>query len=91
MRKKKIEYKPILVLYINEQDFNRVMQDIPGLTEKIEYFVIVIPTSGDPKAEIISVDKATVVEDIQKYIDLKQEVVTETVIPSVPKEQRLIS
>lgn len=37
------------------------------------YTVLFLTTESNFRAEIISVDKATIVEDVQKYIDLKLE------------------
>ena len=34
-------------------------------------YEIIYLSSEEPKVEIISVDKATIVEDVQKYIDLQ--------------------
>ena len=70
-----MEYKPILVIYypqnIDESDREHMMSTLLQVEVQTGYHVLSISTSGEPRAEIISVDKATVVEDIQKYIDLK--------------------
>jgi hypothetical protein len=71
----KEKYKPILVLYLNYSDSKeqeKINQECHQIKEKWGYNVLILPTNDDTsRAEIISVDKATVVEDIQKYIDLK--------------------
>lgn len=68
------EYKPILVFYIplfemediQREAFRKELILLQGRTGyEISYL-----DSKQTKVEIISVDKATVVEDIQKYIDL---------------------
>lgn len=70
-------YKPILVLYL--KDFEKssldkkenVINQVSALSEEVVMGVIILSTEGENRAEIISVEKATVVEDIKKYIDLK--------------------
>ena len=72
------EYKPIMIIYLQyeaHRDFVKNESNIDNLKAKYGYPVIFMSVdSGDKqRVEIISVDKATVVEDIQKYIDLKLE------------------
>jgi hypothetical protein len=71
------EYKSILILYFKEhfsrEEWFRVCQEIEKIKERTGYEVVSFQGSDENKAEIISVDKATIVEDIQKYIDLKTE------------------
>ena len=69
------EYKPILVFYItifemNESQLELFRKEMIQLQERTGYEIIYIH-SKESRAEIISVDKATTVEDIQKYIDLQ--------------------
>lgn len=71
-----MEYKPILVIYYPEsvvtdyaKDFLRAQAS--ELEKAWGYNVLLMATEEGPRAEILSVDKATVIEDIQKYIDLK--------------------
>lgn len=71
------EYKPILVFYFKEhfsqEEWPYICKGIEKVKERTGYEVISLQGSEDNRAEIISVDKATIVEDIQKYIDLKTE------------------
>lgn len=73
------EYKPIMVVYLDSRESNlqHELQDIYQKLDKVRentgYEIIVLSIEGQARVEIISVDKATVVEDIQKYIDLKIE------------------
>lgn len=71
------EYKPFLVIYspssVIDDIKSRIFDECKRLEEETGYNILLIPTNEQPRAEIISVDKATVVEDIQKYIDLKFE------------------
>lgn len=69
------EYKPILVLYmpIYRMPQSQLAELKRNISENEINYSILIVDCETPKAEIISVDKATVVEDIQKYIDLKLE------------------
>lgn len=73
------KYKPILVVYFDParfcnttqyEDFHKSSKD---LGVKLGYKNVILFGSPDCEArlEIISVDKSTVVEDIQKYIDMK--------------------
>jgi hypothetical protein len=72
-------YKPILVVYFDPARFCNAAQyedfhkSIKDLSVKSGYKNVILFGSPDCEArlEIISVDKATVVEDIQKYIDMK--------------------
>lgn len=68
------EYKPILVFYFKENfsrdEWQGVCHEIEKVKERTGYEVISFQGCDTTKAEIISVDKATVAEDIQKYIDL---------------------
>lgn len=70
------QYKPILVLYIKDlilmsMDMkNQLQQQVAQMKDDLGYNILLFP-GNEYKAEIISVNKATVVEDIQKYIDLK--------------------
>lgn len=69
------EYKPILVFYfplfeMNESQLELFRKEMIQLQERTGYEIIYIH-SEESRAEIISVDKATTVEDIQKYIDLQ--------------------
>lgn len=71
------EYKPIMVFYLNfryNKGHKENWEEIEKIVEKSGYenFIMVYGDS-EPRVEIISVDKATVVEDIQKYIDEKLE------------------
>ena len=75
MEKRK-QYKPILIFYIegladlDSESKMSLMKQIAGMKEELGYDIIVLP-GRENKAEIISAYKATKVEDIQKYIDLK--------------------
>ena len=72
-------YKPILVVYFdpirfeNKEQFKAFQESIKDLSGKSGYENVILFGSPDCEArlEIISVDKATVVENIQKYIDIK--------------------
>ncbi len=69
------EYKPILVFYLSifemkESQLELFRRGMIQLQERTGYEIIYIH-SEESRVEIISVDKATVVEDIQKYIDLQ--------------------
>lgn len=70
------EYKPILICYFkveSMQQYQNVKEVMIALAEKYGYELLLFGVSDEKYArvEIISVDKATVVEDIQKYIDLQ--------------------
>lgn len=66
------KYKPILVIYYDIKEVDQILPLGDGLREKFGYPVLMMGSAGSElRAEIISVDKATVVEDIQKYIDTK--------------------
>jgi hypothetical protein len=67
------EYKPILVLYVENKLSELTMEARNEIKEKFGYEGLIIPVKENQRAEIISVDKATIVEDIQKYINLKIE------------------
>lgn len=47
-----------------------MQQELERVKKRTGYEVIFFQGSEDGRAEIISVDKVTIVEDIQKYIDL---------------------
>jgi len=69
------EYKPILVFYLPFNEMEQVQveafrKELIQLQERTGYEIIYL-SSEETKVEIISVDKATIVEDIQKYIDLQ--------------------
>jgi S-adenosylmethionine synthetase len=76
MKKSSKEYKPILVFYFSEID-NQAMSDLSkSVNETAKKFgydnvFMFFDASTQSRVEIISVDKATVVEDVQKYIDSK--------------------
>lgn len=68
------EFKPILVIYLPSNapmekllETKKVLLKNPDIRK---YPILVILTEGESRVEIISVDKATVVEDIEKYIEL---------------------
>ena len=69
------EYKPILVFYLPL--FEMEAAQIESLkkqfiiTQERTGYEIIWMYSEETRVEIISVDKATIVEDIQKYIDLQ--------------------
>jgi hypothetical protein len=67
------EYKPILVLYVDSSMLLSALEIRPEIKEKCGYESLILTVEENPRAEIISVDKATIVEDIQKYINLKIE------------------
>lgn len=69
----KKEYRPILVLYtdISIQGKEFVNDMMERIKRESGYPVMIFHSIDNQRAEIISVDKSTVVEDIQKYIDLK--------------------
>ena len=52
---------------ITEEDFRK---ELIQLQERTGYEIIYLK-SEESKVELLSVDKATIVEDIQKYIDLQ--------------------
>ena len=88
------EYKPILVFYFKEiydmQEWDYISKEIEKVKENSGYSAV-ISMQGclESRVEIISVDKATVVEDIQKYIDLQSIKEKEDLkIPHVSKKQR---
>lgn len=69
------QYKPILVFYHPKMDYeqsNKFTETCKKIEEDTNYSIIRIQVANGFRAEIISVDKATVVEDIQKYIDDNQ-------------------
>jgi hypothetical protein len=74
---KKTEYKPVMVFYMKDFEYSTdetkggVLESLKKLKEELGYSTLVIPIEGENRVEIISVDKATIVEEIQKYIDLK--------------------
>lgn len=85
-------YKPIVVIYLHELDISeidRFKTHLKPTFKKAGYENIIILMSDDfeERVEIISVDKATVVEDIKKYINTKL-FNGPIEIPHVPKEQR---
>jgi len=69
------QYKPILVFYFEgdspqERDFiDEAIKSREGFG--YENIIVIMRPNIESRVEIVSVDKATVVEDIQKYIDLK--------------------
>jgi len=63
--KSKKEYKPILVFYLSRPLDSKSFNEIKEATG---YNVISICTDTNERVEIISVDKATVVEDVRKYL-----------------------
>lgn len=71
------EYKPILVCYFKVESlkhYSTVSEVMTDLANKSGYELLLLFGVSDEKyarVEIISVDKATIVEDIQKYIDLQ--------------------
>lgn len=73
------KYKPILICYFDHSKFegqgqlSNFNETIREVAEKCGYENILMFGIIDckPRLEIISVDKATMVEDIQKYIDMK--------------------
>lgn len=70
------EYKPILVFYFKEiydmQEWDYISKEIEKVKENSGYSAVIsMQGCSEPRVEIISVDKATIVEDIQKYIDLQ--------------------
>ena len=74
------KYKPIVILYLDhsnldESSHKSITEEFKKGVENAGYKHSVIFGGIDmtPRVEIISVDKATIVEDIQKYIDLKIE------------------
>lgn len=76
---KEKEYKPVMVFYFNKQDKTtfsdmydlQVMSKISADKCGYENSLCLFEEGIQSRVEIISVDKATVVEDIQKYIDDK--------------------
>lgn len=78
---KKKEYKPIIVLYLNTSDFSFIgtaqeTDYLEGFSKKFKeqskkmgYENSVMLSSPDipTRIEIISVEKATIVEDIEKF------------------------
>ena len=71
------EYKPILVFYLEEAG-DKDMASIKEFIEENNKFgyenvVVICGVNIESRVEIISVDKATIVEDIQKYINSKFE------------------
>lgn len=71
-------YKPILICYfdhskIKEEELSYLNQSVKEIAMKSGYenFVMFGALGCEARLEIISVDKSTVVEDIQKYIDMK--------------------
>lgn len=69
------EYKPILVFYLPLFEMEAVQTEslkkqFITIQERTGYEIIWMH-SEETRVEIISVDKATIVEDIQKYIDLQ--------------------
>jgi hypothetical protein len=70
--KKKSDYKPILVFYLTSDSVPST-KDMEQIKTKSGYENVLIFAGPEiePRVEIVSVDKATVVEDIQKYIDTK--------------------
>lgn len=72
------EYKPIMVWYFvveNLQQYDMVFKLAKEKEEELGYSILLFGVNDEKyvRVEIISVDKATVVEDIQKYIDEKLE------------------
>lgn len=70
------EYKPILVFYLpidlmGEAQFQTIKKEIIQVKEKTGYEIIFMSTESEGRVELLSVNKATIVEDIQKYIDLQ--------------------
>jgi hypothetical protein len=73
-------YKPILICYFDHSKFEEGQEQLSHFHESIREIaaksgyenVVMFGAIGcESRLEIISVDKATVVEDIQKYIDMK--------------------
>jgi hypothetical protein len=69
----KKEYKPILVVYIivqSEKHYKEIQDVFRPMKEKgFDIIFVEVTEEKNIRVEIISVDKATVVEDIQKYVD----------------------
>ena len=65
------EYKPIVVVYADLFSFSVDTSALKDGLNKAGYENILVFGALDiePRVEIISVDKATVVEDIRKYIN----------------------
>lgn len=64
------EYKPILVFYI--PDRKQLEAQIPHIKEYAEingYDVLIWDKASSERLEIVSVDKETVVTDLQQWID----------------------
>ena len=73
-------YKPILICYFDHSKFEEDQEQLSHFHESVREIaaksgyenVVMFGAIGcESRLEIISVDKATVVEDIQKYIDMK--------------------
>ena len=75
--KKMKEYKPILMFYFNhegmeQEHIDKLKTTCEEIARKFGYDnSLYIVGDTETRVEIISVDKATVVEDIQNYIDLQ--------------------
>lgn len=68
------KYKPLLVFYMKEMDsptMENVDSNLKRVKEETGFNIIVIRTEGEQKVELLSIDKATVVEDIHKYLEEK--------------------
>lgn len=72
---KKKEYKPILVFYIKDFGMLRAEQkeEIRKFAKNNNYEVLVIggDNIGNDRVEIISVDRAVVVEDVTRFFEKK--------------------
>lgn len=69
-----IDYKPILVIYLKgnfvKEEWAEVVYQLEKTKERTGFEIFCFQNCDENKAEIISADKASIVEDIQKYIDL---------------------
>ena len=73
------KYKPILICYFdhskfeNQEQLSQFNKSVKEVAKGSGYkHVVMFGVVGcESRLEIISVDKATVVEDVQKYIDMK--------------------
>jgi len=67
---RKVEYKPILVFYVKDK---KKIDDQIGSIKKYAsdngYDVLIWGEASTERLEIVSVDKETVITDLQKWID----------------------
>lgn len=64
------KYRPILVFYVPDRE--RIESQIPSITEYAEnngYDVLIWDKASSERLEIVSIDKETLITNIQQWID----------------------